>query len=78
MNCIFRGGNLVGHDIKEPAPWPPDNGLRREPVIDRNFRPARIVRHVGHVRCMSCGRWHWSPDVVSVRICAACKSYKSE
>lgn len=67
----------IGYDIKEPASWPPDNGVRREPVIDRNFRPPRVVRYVGYVRCMKCSRWHFSPNVVSVRICSACKSYLS-
>jgi hypothetical protein len=67
-----------GLDIKEPTPWPPDDGLRREAVVDRNTRPARIVRHVGHVRCMSCTRWFFSRDVIGVRICDGCKSYKSE
>lgn len=68
----------IGYDIKEPASWPPDFGARREPVVDKNQRPPRIVRHVGHARCLRCTRWFFSRDVIRIRICDMCKSYLSE
>jgi hypothetical protein len=47
---------------------------RREPVLDPNFDPPRVVRHVGWRRCMCCRGEMWTPDVVRVRLCEVCKS----
>lgn len=74
MSRFQRGSNLVGHEIREPRPWPLDNGARREPIIDRNFKPVRVIRHVGHARCLSCTRWFFSRDVLGIRRCDACKA----
>lgn len=65
--------HLVGRALIEPERWPFAGDLtRREPVLDPNVDPPRVVRRVGYVRCMSCGRPHFSEDVASVRICFEC------
>ncbi len=58
--------------LAEPERWPYDGGARRAPVMDPNFDPPRLVRRVGWLRCMACGRPHFSEDVASVRLCCAC------
>jgi len=58
-----------GYDLVEPARWPPDGGVRREPVLDYNADPRG---RVGWVRCMRCRRPAWSGDVVRCRICVGC------
>ena len=74
MSKVF---DFVGKPIVEPAPWPLVEGdTRREPVIDHNFHPPRVVRYVGYRRCMACPKWFWSEDVIRVRLCECCKSYK--
>ena len=40
--------------------------------MDPNEEPPRVVRWVGYVRCMSCGRPHFSEDVVRARLCSVC------
>lgn len=70
---------VFGKEIVEPKPWPFVEGdRRREPVIDHNFTPVRVVRYVGYRKCMACPKWFWSGDVIRVRICDCCKSYKSD
>lgn len=63
----------VARPLIEPTQWAFDGDLaRRASVMDPNEEPPRIVRRVGYVRCMSCGRPHFSPDVVSARMCSTC------
>lgn len=64
--------------FQEPEPWPFDGCKRREPVLDRDFRPARVVRVVGWNLCLRCQRPFFSPDVRGIRMCPACKSSVSE
>lgn len=63
---------LVGRPLAEPERWPYDGGARRAPVMDPNFDPPRLVRRVGWLRCMTCGRPHFSEDVARVRLCCTC------
>lgn len=63
----------VAKPLIEPAQWAFDGDLaRRASVMDPNEEPPKVVRRVGYVRCMSCGRPHFSPDVVSARMCSTC------
>jgi hypothetical protein len=62
----------VGRDLIEPNEWAFDGDLtRREPVLDPNWN--RVVRYVGWRKCLRCSTPHFTPDVVKVRICGACK-----
>lgn len=62
----------VAKALIEPTPWPLDGGARRANVLDPNFDPPRVIRRVGWVRCMRCQRFHFSGDVVAVRLCSTC------
>jgi hypothetical protein len=63
----------VAKPFVEPAYWAFDGDLtRRASVMDPNEEPPRVVRQVGYVRCMSCGRPHYSPDVIRARLCSTC------
>lgn len=62
----------VAKAIIEPTPWAHDGGARRANVLDPNFDPPRVIRRVGWVRCMRCQRFHFSGDVVAVRLCSVC------
>lgn len=53
----------------EPQRWPQDDGTRREPVLDTDHKPPRVVRYVGWRRCMCCGVLFWSQDVQRLRLC---------
>jgi hypothetical protein len=65
----------LGRDINEPRVWDFDDDMtRREPVIDPNYNPPRIVRHVGYRRCMCCSRPFFSSDVAKIRLCSPCKA----
>ncbi len=55
----------------EPREWPYDGCLRREPVLDHDVTPPRVVRRVGWQRCMRCRRPFWSDDVVRLRLCTS-------
>lgn len=55
--------------IVEPDPWNYDGCKRREPVIDTDFQPPRVVRRVGWHHCLRCTKPFFSPDVVSLRLC---------
>lgn len=67
------GNHLAGLALAEPERWSFDGNLtRREPVLDPNFNPPRVVRRVGWLRCMRCQRPTFSEDVVGVRICCDC------
>jgi hypothetical protein len=63
---------LVAKAIIEPAYWAFDSGARRANVLDPNFDPPRVIRRVGWVKCMRCQRFHFSGNVVSVRLCSLC------
>ena len=62
----------IGREIVEPERWPDDGGARRAPVMDPNYDPPRVVRRVGWLRCMCCGRSHFSEDVARARMCLDC------
>lgn len=62
----------VAKAIIEPAYWAFDSGARRANVLDPNFDPPRVIRRVGWVKCMRCQRFHFSGNVVSVRLCSVC------
>ena len=63
----------VARPLIEPTRWPFTGDLaRRASVMDPNVEPPRVVRQVGYVRCMSCGRPHFSEDVVRARLCSTC------
>lgn len=53
----------------EPRMWPQDDGTRREPVLDADHKPPRVVRYVGWRKCMRCGQLFWSEDVQRLRLC---------
>ena len=53
----------------QPQRWPPDDGARREPVLDVVTTPPRVVRYVGYRKCMRCGILFWSQDVQRLRLC---------
>lgn len=57
----------------EPKQWDYDGGERREPVLDIDHNPARVVRKVGWRNCMACTNPFFSEDVVALRICYYCK-----
>lgn len=57
------------HGFVEPERWPNDGGTRREPVLDCDHNPPRVVRHVGWRTCMSCGSAFFSEDVIALRLC---------
>ena len=52
-----------------PSRWDYDGCKRREPVVDIDQRPHRVVRKVGWQRCMKCRRPFFSEDVVRLRLC---------
>lgn len=56
--------------IVEPDRWEYDGGKRREPVIDTDHKPPRVVRKVGWLRCLKCKRPFFSEDVVRHRLCS--------
>ena len=63
----------VARPLIEPTRWPFSGDLtRRASVMDPNEEPPRVVRWVGYVRCMACGRPHFSEDVVRARLCSTC------
>lgn len=68
-----RGGGRWDTGFQEPAPWPFDRCKRREPVLDLDRNPPRVVRSVGWRICIRCRSPFWSVDVVGVRLCTSCK-----
>jgi hypothetical protein len=70
-------GNEQGFLIPD-HPWPNDGGKRREPVLDMDHNPPRIIRRIGWRSCMACRRPFFSEDVVSLRLCSSCKEPKKE
>jgi hypothetical protein len=64
--------------IIEPSAWKYTPGdTRREAVYDPD-NPNRVIRQVGYRHCLCCRKPFFSPDVVKVRLCIICKTYKSE
>ena len=55
--------------FSEPLPWPDDNGVRREAVLDTDCMPPRVIRRVGWLRCLRCRRSFFSEDVTRMRLC---------
>lgn len=53
----------------EPRPWEFDGCVRREPVLDTDHTPPRVVRRVGWHRCLRCRQPFWSEDVARLRLC---------
>ena len=53
-----------------PQLWAFDECKRREPLLDHDYNPPRVVRRVGWQRCMRCRTAFWSEDVVRLRLCA--------
>ncbi|MFT3761984.1 MAG: hypothetical protein QM761_05085 [Pseudoxanthomonas sp.] len=62
----------IARPMIEPERWPNDDGARRAPVMDPNYDPPKVVRQVGWLRCMCCGRFHFSEDVARARMCLDC------
>ncbi|HHA2850496.1 TPA: hypothetical protein ACOFB8_001861 [Stenotrophomonas maltophilia] len=62
----------MGRELIEPSRWPDDGGALRVTVLDHNCDPPRLVRRVGWLRCMCCGRSHFSEDVARARMCLDC------
>lgn len=62
-----RRPNKLG--FLEPVAWKRDDGTRREPVLDMDRRPPRVVRYVGWRACMRCRQMFWSEDVAGLRLC---------
>ena len=68
-----RRQGWAGRGFIEPAPWAWDGGVRREPILDADCDPPRVVRRVGWRRCMSCRTPFFSEDVAGLRLCDKCK-----
>jgi hypothetical protein len=67
----------VAKEIVEPPAWKYDDGpTRRVPVVDPN--DGRVIRHVGWRKCLSCDKNHFTRDVIRLRICESCKTYKTD
>ena len=58
------------HGFVEPDSWAFDGCKRREPVVDVDFKPPRIVRRVGWRFCLTCREPFWAEDVVRQRLCS--------
>lgn len=52
-----------------PKRWDYDGCVRREPVLDADASPPRVVRKIGWQRCMKCRRPFFSEDVLRLRLC---------
>lgn len=83
-----KGGGVLGSPAVAPATprpnefgfteprreaWPFDGCKRREPVLDHDHKPPRVVRSVGWRVCLRCSSPFWSVDTVRVRMCEDCK-----
>ena len=66
---------LLSAGFREPRfeAWKFDGCKRREPVLDLDHTPPRVVRKVGWRVCMKCASPFWSVDVIRVRMCETCK-----
>lgn len=61
------------YGFSEPKEWDWDGGKRREPELDMDYNPPRVVRSVGWRCCMRCAKPFFSSDVLAIRICDGCK-----
>lgn len=61
------------YGFSEPQAWTWDGGKRREPVLDMDYNPPRVVRSVGWRCCMKCAKRFFSEDVIKVRMCDRCR-----
>lgn len=66
-----EGADMLG--MIEPKRWDFDGCLRREPVLDADSRPPRVVRKIGWHRCLKCRRPFFSEDVIRLRMCEPCR-----
>ncbi len=66
-----RGAGALG--FVEPNEWPWDGGTRREPVLDTDHNPPRVVRRMGWRSYLRCRRPFFSQDVTRVRMCDLCR-----
>lgn len=64
-----RYGKGKEQGFAEPVRWPNDGGKRREPVMDLDCVPPRVVRKVGWRTCMKCRKPFFSEDVAALRLC---------
>lgn len=71
-----EGVDLQG--MIEPQRWDYDGCKRREPVLDADVRPPRVVRKVGWQRCMKCSRPFFSEDVVRLRLCSGAEGCRGD
>lgn len=62
----------------EPERWAYDGGKRREPVLDVDHNPPRVVRKVGWRTCLACTNPFFSEDVIALRICVRCKTSRDQ
>ncbi len=62
------GVSMTG--FSEPGMWAWDGGKRREPVLDHDHNPPRVVRSVGWRVCLKCCDPYFSQDVIG---CACVK-----
>lgn len=63
-----EGADMQG--MIEPKRWDYDGCVRREPVLDADTSPPRVVRKVGWQRCLKCRRPFFSEDVLRLRLCS--------
>ena len=71
--------NFLG--LVEPERWPYDGCVRREPVLDVDRDPPRMIRRLGWWRYMNCGTPFFSDDVVGLRLCVeptGCRAPRQE
>ena len=69
MTVAASGSYPFAKGFIEPQPWPFDGCVRREPVLDADHNPPRVVRRVGWHRCLRCREPFWSEDVARLRLC---------
>lgn len=61
-----------------PKRWDYDGCVRREPVLDADADPPRLVRKVGWQRCMKCRRPFFSEDVLRLRLCSGAEGCRGD
>lgn len=71
-----RTANEAGFIV--PVRWPNDGGVRREPVLDADHTPPRVVRSVGWRTCIKCGSPFFSDDVIRLRLCDGAEGCRDE
>lgn len=61
-----------------PKRWAYDGCVRREPVLDADANPPRVVRKVGWQRCLKCRRPFFSEDVLRLRLCTGTEGCRGD